>query len=289
MSGTLIDSPAYTPNSVPSVLQTDAVEGQAAGASHGGIGNSNAGAQALANRTAFLFGRQNTNIANIGTLQGQVAAIEAELPTLVPFADMGNGSLGPTFAGLVVNGQTNFSAANVGSFQAFINQDGQPALQFFADVFVLGQNGIGLFLNGGNSQSSVKLDTGNNVTIPAACTAVTFNTSSDLRLKKDIGEIAPEEGVRFVLRLDPRTYVKDGAREAGFIAQEALREGFDHLVREEDCDRPEVREGDGGPAGKQLTIGYNQVLAYHQAALRKAFAKIEELERRLASLEGGVG
>ncbi|HWA78760.1 MAG TPA: hypothetical protein VG848_00480 [Acetobacteraceae bacterium] len=77
MSGTLIDSAAYTPNSVPSLLQTDKVEGQGAGASHGGIGNSNAAAQVLANRTAFLFGRQNTNIANITTLQGQVSALQA--------------------------------------------------------------------------------------------------------------------------------------------------------------------------------------------------------------------
>ncbi|HUC16993.1 MAG TPA: hypothetical protein VMA37_04805 [Acetobacteraceae bacterium] len=75
MSGTLIDSAAYTPNSVPSLLQTDAVEGQGAGASHGGIGNSNAASQTLANRTAFLFGRQNTNIANIATLQGQMSQV----------------------------------------------------------------------------------------------------------------------------------------------------------------------------------------------------------------------
>jgi len=75
MSGTLIDSAAYTTNSVPSLLQTDKVEGQGAGASHGGIGNSNAASQSLANRTAFLFGRQNTNIANIATLQGQMSQV----------------------------------------------------------------------------------------------------------------------------------------------------------------------------------------------------------------------
>jgi hypothetical protein len=55
MSGTLIDSASYTPNSVPGILQTDLVEGQATGASHGGIGVDNAAAQALANRTAWLY------------------------------------------------------------------------------------------------------------------------------------------------------------------------------------------------------------------------------------------
>ena len=65
MSGTLIDTSAYIPNSVNAVLQTDPVQGKAAGAPFGGIGASNAAAQVLANRTAFLYGRQNTNISNI--------------------------------------------------------------------------------------------------------------------------------------------------------------------------------------------------------------------------------
>ena len=55
MSGTLIDTASYAANSVPSLLQTDAAEGQATGASHGGVGNSNAAAQVLANRTAWLY------------------------------------------------------------------------------------------------------------------------------------------------------------------------------------------------------------------------------------------
>jgi hypothetical protein len=58
MSGQLIDYPSYTPNDVPSLLQSDAAEGQATGASHGGIGNSNAAAQVLANRTAWLYGNK---------------------------------------------------------------------------------------------------------------------------------------------------------------------------------------------------------------------------------------
>jgi len=73
----LIDSPEYTTNEVYEIAQTDKVEGAAAGASFGGIGVSNEPHQQLANRTAFLYGRQNTNIANITTIQGQVAVLLA--------------------------------------------------------------------------------------------------------------------------------------------------------------------------------------------------------------------
>ncbi len=71
----LIDSPSYTVNGVYQIAQTDKVEGAATGASFGGIGVSNEPHQNLANRTAFLYGRQNTNIGNITTLQGQVSAL----------------------------------------------------------------------------------------------------------------------------------------------------------------------------------------------------------------------
>ncbi|HTU55731.1 MAG TPA: hypothetical protein VMF62_17340 [Acetobacteraceae bacterium] len=74
---TLIDSAEYTPNEIYEIQQTDKVEGAASGASFSGIGVSNEPHQQLANRTAFLYGRQNTNIGNITTLQGQVAALLA--------------------------------------------------------------------------------------------------------------------------------------------------------------------------------------------------------------------
>lgn len=69
---TLIDNPSYSMNEVYEIQQTDKLEGAATGASFGGIGISNQPQQQLANRTAFLYGRQNTNIGNIATLQGQV-------------------------------------------------------------------------------------------------------------------------------------------------------------------------------------------------------------------------
>jgi len=74
---TLIDSPSYTQNEVYELAQTDPLEGASTGASFGGIGISNQPHQQLANRTAFLYQRQNTNIDNITVLQGQVATLFA--------------------------------------------------------------------------------------------------------------------------------------------------------------------------------------------------------------------
>jgi hypothetical protein len=71
---TLIDEPEFTLNEVYAMQQTDPVEGAAAGASFSGIGISNQPHQQLANRTAFLKQRQDTNINNIGVLQAFQAA-----------------------------------------------------------------------------------------------------------------------------------------------------------------------------------------------------------------------
>ncbi|MGH7815119.1 MAG: hypothetical protein ACREQI_14095 [Candidatus Binataceae bacterium] len=69
----LIDSPEFTANEIYQIAAADPVEGAQSGASDGGIGIDNQPHQQLANRTAFLRGRQDTNIANIGVLQAFAA------------------------------------------------------------------------------------------------------------------------------------------------------------------------------------------------------------------------
>jgi hypothetical protein len=96
MMPTLIDSPEFTANEIYAIQQTDPVEGAGAGASFSGIGVSNEPHQQLANRTAFLHGRQNTNIANIGALQSFVAGFTGSLKTAgylkIPLTDVSRGS-----------------------------------------------------------------------------------------------------------------------------------------------------------------------------------------------------
>jgi len=76
---TLIDAAEYTINEIYEIAATDPVEGAATGASFAGIGVSNEPHQQLANRTAFLYGRQNTNIANIATLLAFMAGFTGNL------------------------------------------------------------------------------------------------------------------------------------------------------------------------------------------------------------------
>ncbi len=94
---TLIDAPAFTADEVYEIQATDAVEGAAAGASFGGIGLSNQPHQQLANRTAFLKQRQDTNITNIGALLAFMGKFTGSLQTNgyleIPIADINRGSV----------------------------------------------------------------------------------------------------------------------------------------------------------------------------------------------------
>ena len=93
----LIDNAEYSANEVYQIQQTDPVEGAAMGASFGGIGVSNQPHQQLANRTAFIKNRQDTNITNIGVLQAFNAlftgAMGANGYVTIPFADVSRGQL----------------------------------------------------------------------------------------------------------------------------------------------------------------------------------------------------
>jgi hypothetical protein len=96
----LIDSPGFTSNEVYEIQATDAVEGAAAGASFGGLGLSNQPHQQLANRTAFLKQRQDTNIGNIGALQAFTALFKGLMSgngyAQIPFLDANRGLITAT-------------------------------------------------------------------------------------------------------------------------------------------------------------------------------------------------
>jgi hypothetical protein len=96
----LIDSPSFTANEVYKIQATDAVEGAATGASFGGIGLSNQPHQQLANRTAFVKQRQDTNIGNISALQSFTALFKGLMSgngyLQVPFVDINRGLITAT-------------------------------------------------------------------------------------------------------------------------------------------------------------------------------------------------
>ena len=115
---TLVDSPSFTANEVYELQQSDQVQGQAVGAAFGGIGNDNEPHQQLANRTAFLKGRQDTNIANIGSLQSFVALFTGLMGPngylKIPYNDVSKGliELIIQWGVIVVAGQANSAIVN---------------------------------------------------------------------------------------------------------------------------------------------------------------------------------
>jgi hypothetical protein len=97
MMATLIDSAEFTSNEIYEIQATDVVEGAASGASFGGIGLSNQPHQQLANRTAFLKQRQDTNITNIGVLlnfmASQVGSLQPQGYLKIPIMDINRGQV----------------------------------------------------------------------------------------------------------------------------------------------------------------------------------------------------
>ncbi len=94
---TLTDSPEYTADEVYEIQATDPVEGAATDASYGGIGLSNQPHQQLANRTAFLYNQQKTDIANIAALQALLAGFAGSLQQngylKIPITDASRGAV----------------------------------------------------------------------------------------------------------------------------------------------------------------------------------------------------
>lgn len=106
-------------------------------------------------------------------------------------------------------------------------------------------------------------------------TGVTYNTTSDRRLKKDIETIT--DGTDKLMAMNPVTHGWKADPEAdavhGFIAQEMM-----DIV-------PEAVSGD--PDGEEMmSMDYGRITPVLVAALQDAHKKIAELETRLNELEG---
>lgn len=119
-----------------------------------------------------------------------------------------------------------------------------------------------LFSTGATGALSPK--TGTNLTFNSstgALTAANFVTTSDKRLKSEIQPI--KEGIEIIKKFSSYTYIKDGEKESGFIAQE-VKEVIPHIVYENN-------EG-------MLSMSDRGVLAHmHKAIL--------QLEERLVVIE----
>lgn len=165
---TLIDNPSFASNEVYQIAASDNVEGDATGASFGGIGIDNQPHQQLANRTSFLKGRRDTNIGNISSLlafMGKfVGSIQPNGYLKVPIVDVARGSIVAIVQWGVFNAATGsgsvtivwpipFPAAALWA-SATILYAGAPNESLGVEVYVASQAGLtptnGLFTLNGN-------------------------------------------------------------------------------------------------------------------------------------------
>lgn len=122
-----------------------------------------------------------------------------------------------------------------------------------------------------------------------AMEAAWFLSVSDGRLKSDRVEISDEEGERFVRGCPAYRYVKSGAAECGFIAQDIVAAGFGETIGAvADESTPREGFGYGGPEGAHLVLPDKTPVAYLAAALRLALSRIDTLSADLASLRKQV-
>lgn len=150
---------------------------------------------------------------------------------------------------------------------------GNPAHSFSADadtgMYRVGSNRIG-FATSGVHRMEINASTTSVVGNFTATGTGTF--SSDARLKTDIVDISPGEGMNVVLHLEPVKFTRlhDNTRSAGYIAQQ-----FKIAAPEQ------VREDDEG----MLSISVEGASPYHTAAIQFLASRVQRLEERLHELE----
>jgi len=109
--------------------------------------------------------------------------------------------------------------------------------------------------------------------ISITSTGVTFNTTSDIRLKQDI---EPLQATDKLMAMNPVSFTwkaePDGQRSMGFIAQE-MQEIMPEAVSADDSEE------------KILSMDYGRITPILVSALQDAHKKIEELENRIAAME----
>ena len=126
-------------------------------------------------------------------------------------------------------------------------------------------------------------------TIDIATNSVTYNTSSDYRLKENI--VAITDGITRLKTLKPSRFNWIGDTSStrdGFIAHEvtavpeAISGTKDQTYTEDDSSR-NIKAGDP----KYQGIDQSKLVPLLTAALQEAITKIETLETKVAALEGG--
>ena len=144
---------------------------------------------------------------------------------------------------------------------------------------------------GGAQRMIFKHTGGGNIEIENSNGTMTFDTSSDYRLKENVVNIT--NALTTVKALKPYQYKwkHDGKLGQGFIAHEAqevlpdvgIVSGTKDAVHAEDETKNGGQWKKGDPIYQQ--IDYSKLVPLLTAALQEAIAKIETLETKVAALE----
>ena len=116
-----------------------------------------------------------------------------------------------------------------------------------------------------------------NVNSQGIMTAISFSSTSDLRMKNIVRQITLEEGENFINNNNPVLFKwkNDSNLNSGYIAQELINSGFPHLVSE--LNNPDLTEPDG-PNGKQYILNYDGIIPYHGVVIKHLLNEINEMK-----------
>jgi hypothetical protein len=125
--------------------------------------------------------------------------------------------------------------------------------------------------------------------------AAEFDATSDERAKDIQGTIPLDQALKFVKDVDGIHYTwndkaveNDTGLKAGFAAQAIHKAGFDHMLGVIPNDKMEKKVDEDGwvhPEGMQLTMSYNQAIAYHHEVIKHLLQKVEELQNEVTMLK----
>jgi hypothetical protein len=115
-----------------------------------------------------------------------------------------------------------------------------------------------------------------------------FNASSDERLKENIVPITLNDALNFVKSISAVTFnwkdPENPGKKSGYIAQQVMRAGFDHLIGiVGNNSLQEKIDADGfvSPASAALVMNYDQVIPYHSVTIKNLLERIEKLESEI--------
>ena len=146
------------------------------------------------------------------------------------------------------------------------------------------------YTNTGGGASSGTFNFGMSAGSYALAASMLFAVS-DRRLKQDITDLSAADGIEWVEKARPVTYVKLGAPGAGFISQEQIAAGYGQYVAPmpwEGLAEETDQAGVTSMADVVLHLDYDNYVAYLTAALKSVLTRLATVETELAALKGAA-